>query len=321
MDKIQGQDFSSAWMAAVGEVKADALETAAELRGAEASLQSRITAMQAATRQRHALADVFGVSIQAQLTQSQLSLLSTFNAIAPGAELPPDSCDLVRVSQQLPGQSAKQMRAYVTESAPSNDESVCGRFDRLQAARLYMGCTQFGYFLATIFLGQADLDPEAVLTPTEARLVQESIQRATREMRTEAAWATASRRAGALLGLPRDADDEASWGYEALREFTVGVQVVGAAQQEEFFASGAEEDAAADSGGDAGGSASGVGGMAAPLLPSAEFVRFNAKGLQCMLAEGCFFGWCLWRAESEAIRLIDGTGAEASLLMPPSKTI
>ena len=58
------------------------------------------------------------------------------------------------------------------------------------------------------------------------------------------AWAVASKRAANFFALQReassagtDADGGAlgSLGFEQLRDFTVGVQVVGAAQQEEFF--------------------------------------------------------------------------------------
>ena len=70
---------------------------------------------------------------------AQLSLLPSAASIAPAAGLPPDACSLVRVSQRFPGQSARQVRAFVGESAPSNEPSVNGRFDRLQAARLYQG--------------------------------------------------------------------------------------------------------------------------------------------------------------------------------------
>ena len=88
----------------------------------------------------------------------------------------------------------------------------------------------------------------------EAQAVVKAIQASTRQMKSEAAWAVASRRAGHFFGLPRTAgthdsdggeldtesdgppaDDGA--GFEGLRTFTTQVQVVGAAQQEEFFAS------------------------------------------------------------------------------------
>ena len=109
---------------------------------------------------------------------------------------PSDAVTLVRGLQQFPGQSARQVRGFIVESAPSDDPSVVGRFDKKQAASLYMGSVQFGYFIATIFRGQADLDPQAVLSLEEAMAIKQDIQKSTREMRSEAAWAAASRRAG-----------------------------------------------------------------------------------------------------------------------------
>jgi len=119
-----------------------------------------------------------------------------------------------------------------------------------------------------------------------------------------------------------------------LREFTVGVQVVAPAQQSEFFNSPSEGEAGGEGGGsrgqgaEAGAGAAAVNGGVAPL-PSAEFVRFNAAGLQALLAEGCLFGWMLWQAEAEAMAVLaaapdDGSAsartAEGSslLLTPPA---
>ncbi len=89
--------------------------------------------------------------------------------------------------------------------------------------------------MCQIFRGQADLDDQATLTSEEAQAIQATIQRAAREMKTEVAWMAASVQAGSLLGLTRDggAGADGVGGFEQLREFTTGVQVVGAAQQEE----------------------------------------------------------------------------------------
>ena len=178
-----------------------------------------------------------------------------------------------------------------------------------------MGCAQFGYFVSQVFRGQAHLSDDETVTAAEAQAMTAAIQRATKEMKTEAAWLAASARAGSLLGLPRDecAEGEAAR-YESLRDFTVGVQVVGSAQQEEFFAAPPSESGTPDS--------EGAGGAAEPgvdQLPTAEFVRFNAAGLQAMLAEGCLFGWLLWGAEAAARDMLaSSANAEDSLLAPPA---
>ena len=154
MAALSNDEFSGAWKSAVRDLGASAV-AAATLPTGEASLQSRIASVQALTRQRHELADCLAVAVQVQLGLARLSLLSTAESIAPGATLPDGACDLVRVSQQFPGQSASQVRSFVLDSAPSNDARVHGRFDRLQAAQLYMGCAQFGYFVGELYIGQA----------------------------------------------------------------------------------------------------------------------------------------------------------------------
>ena len=100
------------------------------------------------------------------------------------SELPFDAATLVRVSQQFPGQSVRQVRAFVLESAPSSEPGVNGRFDRLQAARLTWA-PSFGYFISQVFRGQEALGgDERVLSPAEARAVQELIQRSRILMRS-----------------------------------------------------------------------------------------------------------------------------------------
>ena len=121
--------------------------------------------VRARAHQRRVLGDALATAVERAFVEQSLRMLGSVDAIAPGAVLPFDAATLVRASQQFPGQSARQVRAFVEESAPSTDASVVGRFDRLQAARLYMGCTQFGYFISPIFQGQVGLDdgcpPEA----------------------------------------------------------------------------------------------------------------------------------------------------------------
>jgi len=333
MAALTASTFPAAWREAVRELDGRATRAAVEGSG---SLQGRIAAVQELEGQRHALADLLAVAVERQLSEAHLSLLPSAASIAPAAGLPPDACSLIRVSQRFPGQSARQVRAFVGESAPSNEPSVNGRFDRLQAARLYQGCIQFGYFIAQVFLGQAHLDGERRLSGAEASALKAGIERSTKQPKTEAAWAAASRRAGAFFALPREGGEgsEGGFGYESLREFTVGVQVVAPAQQSEFFNSPSEGEAGGEGGGsrgqgaEAGAGAAAVNGGVAPL-PSAEFVRFNAAGLQALLAEGCLFGWMLWQAEAEAMAVLaaapdDGSAsartAEGSslLLTPPA---
>ena len=323
---MTSDDFPSAWSRTVGAL-------GQRVSSGNSSLQTRIAEVQAIPASRRALSECLGVSVERQLHLAQSELLPSVASIGPDAPLPPRAVTLVRASQFLPGQSARQMRAFVTESAPSSDPTVAGRFDREQAAKLYMGAIQFGYFLGQVFLGQADLDEEAVLTAAEAQALSARIQRATREMKSEIAWAAASRRAGRVLCLPTEAtaeDGESSGlgsslgGVELLREFTTGVQVVGAGQQEEFFSAGSTLDGEGSEGegeGDEGGATVAGDIFAGQLfgnLPVGDFVRFNAAGLQAMLAEACLFGWFLWKAEAEASDVLGPGPASDTLLVPPA---
>lgn len=100
-----------------------------------------------------------------------------------------------------------QVRALVTESVAVASPSLTGRFDRLQAAQLYIGHVQFGYFLSQIFRGQLELGDNKVLSPAQAAQIQQRIENSAKEMRSEVAWAAASRRAGIFFELGRDATD------------------------------------------------------------------------------------------------------------------
>jgi hypothetical protein len=217
----------------------------------------------------------------------------------------------------------------VLESAPSDDATVNGRFDRLQAARLYLGSIQFGYFLSQIFRGQSSLDDNQRLSAEEAKALIHEIQRCAKQMKSEAAWVAASRRAGTFFrlpwigpdGEPRDdaisaAPFDDSLGYEQLPTFTASVQVVSAAEQAEFFkAPSGDEEAPSPK------PPSTSETPAVVELPTADFVAFNSAGLQALLAEGSLYGWHLWGAEAGArAQLVQaGVGKKAidALLTPP----
>jgi len=304
-------DFPAAWGMLVSSLADKTAGTADE-----SSLEARIEQVRLRERRRRILADSLALAVERSFVAAQIEMLCDADAISPGQPLPAAASTLVRVSQQFPGQSARQVRAFVTEAIPSSDSEVVGRFDRLQAARLQMGCIQFGYFVSQIFRGPAamGLEEEAVLAPREAQALQDTIQRATQEMKTEAAWTVASRRAGLFFALQRDKESpdsiqEDALGYEALRRFSVGVQVVAAAQQEEFFAAAPQETAQPRETAEA----------APGALPTGEFVRFNAAGLQALLGEACLFGWHLWGAETAAIEALEGRGEDAAALLQPPK--
>ena len=158
-------------------------------------------------------------------------------------------------------------------------------------------------------------------------------------MKSEAAWAAASRRAGTLFALSRESEAEdaaldaalagegggAAWddslGFEALREFSSGVQVVGASQQEEFFRSPDEEEATATAAAADDSEAAAAAAAAATQLPTAEFIKFHTAGLQAVLSEGCLYGWHLWGAEAgaRAQLVAAGDAAVEALLTPPRR--
>jgi hypothetical protein len=326
VELVEGSSFTDAWLDTVVSLGRSIVDRPPS----DGTLTARIEEVREHVRQRRVLADSLAVAVERCYVEQGLRLLGSVDAIAPGKELPFDAATLTRTSQNFPGQSARQVRAYVLESAPSNAADVFGRFDRLQAARLYMGMVQFGYFVSQVFRGQIHLDDEQRLTPAEAEEVQIAIQESTKHMKSEAAWAAASRRAGNLFALDRaEGDDEGVWdesrGFESLRVFSTGVQVVAASQQEEFFRPQGEERPppppdSTDEDPAAGRSAGGpLDGLSDAELPAAAFVRFTSAGLQAILAEGCLFGWHLWGAEAGArAQLVSvGDAAADALLLPP----
>ena len=337
--------FVPEWIRVVRDLGVQAVEASAEA-ATLGTLQARVAEVEALQARRHALQECLLLNAQRSVADERMALLSDAAAIAPGKALPADAATLVRVQQHFPGQSARQVLAYVSDAAPSNSPEVNGRFDRVQAAKLYMGCVQFGYFLAQVFRGQAHLEDDSVLSPVEAQQMVAAIQQTTRCMKSEAAWVVASRRAGAFFAIPKQETDEqgadgkgadgaaeesaesASLGYEALREFTTQVQVVASAQQEEFFAAPPPRDLTAEgTGSDGAGSdgSKGADAVSEPSVPSelpmASFIGFNAAGLQAALAEGCLFGWHLWGAEAQArgeLLACGADGAVEALLTPPA---
>mmetsp|Transcript_14089 Transcript_14089/g.36460 ORF Transcript_14089/g.36460 Transcript_14089/m.36460 type:complete len:458 (-) Transcript_14089:138-1511(-) len=323
--------FTDAWIDTLG--AAGRVADQSHLIDASIGLQTRIEQVRSLAEQRRVMADaLITASERCFFETAELRLLESAKDIAPGATLPFDAANLMRISQHLPGQSARQARSMVLESAPSDDATLNGRFDRLQAARLYLGHIQFGYFLSQIFRGQASLDENQRLTAEEAKAITDAIQLTAKQMKSEAAWVAASRRAGVFFQLPWIGPNDApraaaisaatfddSLGYEQLRTFTASVQIVSAAQQTEFFQPDVGESSA-----DEGAPSVLPAASAVPTvdeLPSAEFVAFNAAGLQALLAEGCLYGWHLWGAEAGArAQLVQaGVGEEAidELLTPP----
>ena len=137
-------------------------------------------------------------------------------------------------------------------------------------------------------------------------------------MRSEVTWAAASRRAGAFFGLPRG-EARLSLGYEELRLFSKGVQVVAPSQQAEFFAApSADADAPPPAEEEEEEAPPLPAAAAASELPTASFLPFNAAGLQCVLAEGCLYGWHLWGAETAASKGL-GDAAARALMTPPER--
>ena len=131
----------------------------------------------------------------------------------------------------LPADAAAQADAYIRAAVPAADATISGSFDRKSAAQLYMGCAQFGYFVSTFVRG-------VVLESDDAEGVANALKLASRQMRSEAAFVVASTRAGTLFELERE---DASMGYEALREFTTRVQPISSAQKSELYAESRQE--------------------------------------------------------------------------------
>ena len=143
--------FGRAWLGVLQHAAADVeAQPSDESSG---NLQLRIAEVRAREHARRVVADCLALSAERGFADASLRPLGAAREIAPGVELPADAATLERACKHFPGQSARQVRAIVLENAPSAEPDVTGKFDRLQAARLYMGHAQFGYFVSQIFRG------------------------------------------------------------------------------------------------------------------------------------------------------------------------
>ena len=229
------------------------------------------------------------------------ALIKSLDVIAPGAAWPSDAVDLGKVLSLLPADAAAQADAYIRAAVPAADATISGSFDRKSAAQLYMGCAQFGYFVSTFVRG-------VVLESDDAEGVANALKLASRQMRSEAAFVVASTRAGTLFELERE---DASMGYEALREFTTRVSR-SLRRRSRNTPMNRESPptrprrrrlpAAA---------------VAAAALPTPELVSFNCAALQALLSEGVLYGWVLWEAETEVCSALP-EAASVELFKPPA---
>ena len=269
---------------------------------APATLQQRIKEQQTTEERGAILHDLLHLAACRTFVDDDAALIKSLDVIAPGAAWPSDAVDLGKVLSLLPADAAAQADAYIRAAVPAADATISGSFDRKSAAQLYMGCAQFGYFVSTFVRG-------VVLESDDAEGVANALKLASRQMRSEAAFVVASTRAGTLFELERE---DASMGYEALREFTTRVQPISSAQKSEFYAE--ESGGAADAAAAAGGGGGGGGGSA---LPTPELVSFNCAALQALLSEGVLYGWVLWEAETEVCSALP-EAASVELFKPPA---
>ena len=270
---------------------------------APATLQQRIKEQQTTEERGAILHDLLHLAACRTFVDDDAALIKSLDVIAPGAAWPSDAVDLGKVLSLLPPDAAAQADAYIRAAVPAADATISGSFDRKSAAQLYMGCAQFGYFVSTFVRG-------VVLESDDAEGVANALKLASRQMRSEAAFVVASTRAGTLFELERE---DASMGYEALREFTTRVQPISSAQKSEFYAEeppGGAADAASAAAAEGGGG----GGS---TLPTPELVSFNCAALQALLSEGVLYGWVLWEAETEACQNLP-EAASVELFKPPA---
>eukprot|EP00967_Tisochrysis_lutea_P104945 scaffold159607_cov31-Tisochrysis_lutea.AAC.1 len=294
-------------------------------------LAARVTELRELTRDRDFVVDCLRLRVLHVLDREAVKLLGTLGDVAPGVAVPPSAVTLDVAKRTLPAEAYRQLEVFLTESAPSNDPHLNGRFDRLQGAQLYMGHVQFGYFLAQVFCGTAHLGEQQVVSASFARRIEAEIEAATRGMKTDAAWIVASQRAGDFFELS-DAEEPSPCRHEDLREFTTGVHVVGGGLVEEFFDTTEVDTPGADisinplvdqnaniadesAHKEAAPSIEGDNAIG-KSLPRASFVRFNAAGLQALCCEGCVIGYLLWGAEWDA-RFALGEASSSQLMPPP----
>ena len=271
---------------------------------APATLQQRIKEQQTTEERGAVLHDLLHLAACRTFVDDDAALIKSLDVIAPGAAWPSDAVNLDKVLSLLPADAAAQADAYIRAAVPAADATISGSFDRKSAAQLYMGCAQFGYFVSTFVRG-------VVLESDDAEGVANALKLASRQMRSEAAFVVASTRAGTLFELERE---DASMGYEALREFTTRVQPISSAQKSEFYA---EESGGAADAASAAAASGGGGGGGGSALPTPELVSFNCAALQALLSEGVLYGWVLWEAETEVCTALpEKTSVE--LFKPPA---
>lgn len=302
---IDGETFAKRWHATVQSVGLNAAKSSAS----EVSLESRMREVRKLSEQRHVLVDCMALGVEQAFVKQQMPLLASIAAIGPNTRLPQDVVTFERVSTQMLAEPFHSLNKFVTDMIPTNHSHISGRLDRMQGAALFMGCIQYGYFLSELFRGgYPDLDPDNV---------PEEVDRASRGMKSEVAWAAASRRAARFFKLHEKKEDTGfdeidTWkmplGFEELRVFARGLTVAYDDEVEKHFR---------------------VEGEAAPTFPSADvddkrpvgdFVPFNQAGLQTLLAEGCLYGWHLWAIEvgiKQNLRQVGGDDVVEMLLTAP----
>lgn len=234
------------------------------------SLQARIAEVRGRLRQRSALADCLTVAVERRFVAQELELLRGTSALefyGPPATAP----TLASLGRLLPGNAARQVTAYVTDARGYDQRP--GKFDRQQAAQLLMGCIHFGY--AAREAHEGGFPPS--FQPTRGASWE--------DMKTEVAWAAASRRAGGFFALKQDAGPAGAdaIGFEVLREISVGMVEYPSRTPVE-----APPTYETPRGGWTG-------------LPAPDWVHFEAASLEALLTESCLYGWYLWGAEKAAI--------------------
>ena len=272
-------------------------------------LARRMAALRATEGRRRAVEDILGLWVKHRLVgRASQHCLQLLDAVPPGAP-PPDTATFSDIERLFGDPAAvMEIRAYVGSVVPqAADLSLLCRLDRTQGAQLYVGATQFAYFVRSVYrAARAGADGGLGLSEGELRHLS-------RRPRSTEAWAVATRRAGQLWRL--EGHDGSGGSFPQLEHFSTRVTLAAAASAGEFFDLGDD----AERGGRAAkaaaaGTAAGTGAAAARPMPRAELVPIQAATLQALLVEACVLGWELSGVEDAVLSSFDLQG----LLTPQS---
>ncbi|KAF8060476.1 hypothetical protein HT031_004652 [Scenedesmus sp. PABB004] len=282
----------------------------------DGELMRRIRAVREAERGQ-VLADVIYLAALRRLHGGGVALLGNLALLAPGIAAPPPgfvSAAALAQSGLLSGAVVDAVVSFMTSTFGGGDAAMMDAaappttplsVDRVQAARLYAGLLEFGYFSAALeaACGAAGVavgsDSTAMIAHADG--LEEGALRRMCAVRSADAWWAAVRHAGFVFGLQPNDDPFDSFGlpYPDLSLTISQIQMEPAANLLEHFNTPGTAARLAARAADA--SARGWSGEGPPpgSLPDADLVSFELGLFRRLLLEAAVFGAVLHGVEVE----------------------